>query len=159
MNKNKRKFDDVGEQVSHRGHWYSSGLHGHWNSESQNSTRFSGRLGGGIHRNNYGGGGVRGVMVQTPTPPPTKTYRRFWAEDRTVAKEGGRRRWNYGLGDGETSLRSAIGNHRGRWGQPSEPICHSHLHGHSCSHHHIRPHGHSPPYGHSCPQSKVPHRT
>ena len=36
-------------------------------------------------------------MVQTPTPP-TKTDRKLRAADRTVVKEVGRRRRNYGLG-------------------------------------------------------------
>ena len=38
----------------------------------------------------------KGGMVQTPTPPPTKTGRKLGAADRPVAKEVGRRRWNDG---------------------------------------------------------------
>ena len=53
----------------------------------------------------------KGAMVQKQTPP-TKTGRKLGAEDRLVAKEVGRRRRNDGLGDGEKSVRSAIGAHR-----------------------------------------------
>ena len=42
----------------------------------------------------------KGVMVQAPTPPPTNTGRKFGAAVGTVGKEVGRRRKNYGLGDG-----------------------------------------------------------
>ena len=39
----------------------------------------------------------KGAMVQTPTPPPTKTDRKLGAADRTDAKEVGRRRRDDGL--------------------------------------------------------------
>ena len=52
-----------------------------------------------------------GAMVQTPTPP-IKTGRKLGAADRPVVKEVGWRRRNYGLRDGEISVRSAIGSHR-----------------------------------------------
>ena len=41
-----------------------------------------------------------GGMVQTPTPPPTKTGRKFGVAVRLVGKEVGRRKKNNGLGDG-----------------------------------------------------------
>ena len=58
-----------------------------------------------------------GTIVQTPTPP-TKTGRKIGATDRPVVKEVGWRRRNDGLGDGETSVRSAIGTHSRRGGGP-----------------------------------------
>ena len=39
-----------------------------------------------------------GAVVQTPTPPPTKTDRKLEVADRMVAKEVGWRRQNDGLG-------------------------------------------------------------
>ena len=69
MNKYKRKFDDVGEQGYHGGHWYEGRLHGHWNSETQNGARFGGRRGGGRDVNNGGGGGVQGENISKTTPP------------------------------------------------------------------------------------------
>ena len=53
MNK-KRKFDGVGAQASHGGHWDRGG---YWNLENQNSTRFCGGRGGGRDGKNGGGGG------------------------------------------------------------------------------------------------------
>ena len=88
MNKYKRKFDDVGEQGSHGGHWYGGRLHGHWNSETQNGARFGDGRGGGRDVNNGGGGGVQGEIFQRPLPP-TKTYRKLGVADITVAKEVG----------------------------------------------------------------------
>ena len=52
-----------------------------------------------------------GAMVQTP-PPSTKMGRKLGVADRPFAKEVGRRRQNDGWGDGEKSVRSAIGAHR-----------------------------------------------
>ena len=69
MNKNKRKFDGVGEQGSHRGHWDRGGHHGHRNSETQNGARFGGGCGGGRDGNNSGGEGGRGGNGSNTTPP------------------------------------------------------------------------------------------
>ena len=58
--------------------------------------------------------GVRnGDRVQTPSPP-TKKDIKLRATDRPVTKEVGWRRQNNGLGDGGTSVMSAIGVHRRR---------------------------------------------
>ena len=93
MNKKKRKFDGVGEQASHRVHW---DLGGYRNSDTQNGARFGGRRGGGRDGNNGGGGGGRGGNGSNTYPPPTNTDRKLGAEDRTDAKEVGRRRWDNG---------------------------------------------------------------
>ena len=83
MNKNKRKFDGVGEHASHRGHRDRGG---YWNSENQNGARFGGGRVGGRDENNGRGGGRRGGNVSN-TNPPTKTDRKLGAADRTDAKE------------------------------------------------------------------------
>ena len=88
MNKNKRKFDGVGEQVSHRGHWDRGG---YWNSENQNGARFGygrGRRGGGRYGHN-GGGGVRRGGKGSKTNPPHQ-YRQKTRGGGQNGRKGGR---------------------------------------------------------------------
>ena len=49
-----------------------------------------------------------GGMVQTPTPPPTKTDRKLGVEVRTDVTEVGRRRRDYGLMGMGTSVKPAV---------------------------------------------------
>ena len=107
---NKRKFDGIGDQGYHRGHWDRGGYHGHRNSETQNGARFGGGRGGGRDGNNGGGSGARGGHGSKTNPP----HRKLGTADRPVAKGVGQRRQNNGWGDGEISVRSAIGAHSRR---------------------------------------------
>ena len=86
-NKNKRKFDGVGEQASHGGHWDRGGYQ---NLETQNSERFGSGCGSGRDINDGRGGGGRGGNGSNTNPSPTKTDRKLGAADRTDAKEVGR---------------------------------------------------------------------
>ena len=72
INRNKRKFDGVGKQASHGGHWDRGGYR---NLETQNGAIFGGgrgRCGGGRDRNNGGGGGGRGGNGSNTNPPPPR---------------------------------------------------------------------------------------
>ena len=74
MNKNKRKFDGVGEQESHGGHWDRGRHHGHQNSETENGARIGGGLGRDIDGNNGRGVGAQRVNGSNTNPPlPRRT--------------------------------------------------------------------------------------
>ena len=96
---NKRKFDGVRDQVSHREHWDRGEHHGHRNSEAQNGRYLVADVVESETGITAEAAVCEGAMVQTPTPsPPTKTDRKLRAADRPVAKGVGQRRWNDGLG-------------------------------------------------------------
>ena len=66
---NKRKFDGVREQGSHRGHWDRVRHDGHRNSETQNGAIFGGGRGGGRDGNNDVGCGAQGGNGSKNNPP------------------------------------------------------------------------------------------